>query len=83
MAFSPRRVLAHAELLAALAHLAPDTGVDQSAFATRLTTAEPEAVTDFELVQLLAVLRERPAQALMEPEEGGGLLLGVGAAAPL
>ncbi|NYS21427.1 hypothetical protein HFP43_34935 [Streptomyces sp. SJ1-7] len=36
-------VLAHAALLAELARLDPDAGVDQLAFAARLATVEPEA----------------------------------------
>ncbi|GAA3163356.1 hypothetical protein [Streptomyces ramulosus] len=39
----PPPVLAHAALLAELARLAPDTDVDQLAFAARLATTEPEA----------------------------------------
>ncbi|MDT9686086.1 hypothetical protein RND61_29050 [Streptomyces sp. TRM76323] len=37
-------VLAHAALLAELARLVPDAGVDELAFAARLATTEPEAV---------------------------------------
>jgi hypothetical protein len=41
-----RPVLTHAALLSALAHLAPDTDMDQLAFAARLATSEPEAAAD-------------------------------------
>ncbi|GAA2500376.1 hypothetical protein GCM10010406_41090 [Streptomyces thermolineatus] len=39
----PSPVLAHAALLAELAHLVPGAGADQLAFAGRLSTTEPEA----------------------------------------
>ncbi|WP_181446703.1 hypothetical protein [Streptomyces sp. NTH33] len=39
----PPSVLAHAALLAELAHLVPGAGIDQLAFAARLSTTEPEA----------------------------------------
>ncbi|MFI5685524.1 hypothetical protein [Streptomyces sp. NPDC051636] len=42
----PPPLLAHAALLAELAHLAPHAGVGQLAFAARLTTADPEAAGD-------------------------------------
>ncbi|MFD9605120.1 hypothetical protein [Streptomyces sp. NPDC059970] len=42
----PPPVLAHAALLAELAHLTPGTDVDQLAFAARLATTEPEAAGD-------------------------------------
>jgi hypothetical protein len=42
----PTHLLAHAALLTELAHLAPGAGVDQLAFAARLTAAAPEATSD-------------------------------------
>jgi hypothetical protein len=42
----PTYLLAHAALLTELAHLAPGAGVDQLAFAARLTAADPEATGD-------------------------------------
>jgi len=42
----PPHLLAHAALLAELAHLAPDAGDGHLAFAARLATAAPEAVGD-------------------------------------
>ncbi|WP_327372258.1 hypothetical protein [Streptomyces sp. NBC_01217] len=48
-------LLAHAALLTELAHLAPGVGVDQLAFAARLTTTEPEAAGD--LAAFLACAR--------------------------
>lgn len=52
----PTHLLAHAALLTELAHLAPGAGVDQLAFAARLSAADPEATGD--LAAFLA--RARP-----------------------
>ncbi|WP_329374647.1 hypothetical protein [Streptomyces sp. NBC_01483] len=53
----PPPVLAHAALLSALAHLAPDVDVDQLAFAARLAAAGPEATAG--LADLLTRIREQ------------------------
>ncbi|MFH8483185.1 hypothetical protein [Streptomyces sp. NPDC018055] len=50
-------VLAHAALLAELARLDPDAGVDQLAFAARLATVEPQATAA--LAALLTRARPR------------------------
>ncbi|WP_369192389.1 hypothetical protein [Streptomyces sp. R08] len=51
----PPSVLAHAALLTELAHLVPGAGVDQLAFAARLTAADREATGD--LAEFLARAR--------------------------
>ncbi|MFD3931767.1 hypothetical protein [Streptomyces sp. NPDC058614] len=51
----PAQLLAHAALLTELAHLAPDAGVDQLAFAARLATTDPEATAG--LAAFLAATR--------------------------
>ncbi|MET7855064.1 hypothetical protein ABZT48_44575 [Streptomyces avermitilis] len=65
----PTHLLAHAALLTELAHLAPGAGVDQLAFAARLTAADPEATGD--LAAFLASTRSGQGQADAFP--GGDL----------